>query len=193
MVQITIDPELKTICPQAVLGLLECDVRVGQADEEFLRLMDEKIAELAETELSQANKREQIQLTRKGYKALGKDPNRYRCSAEAMCRRIAKERGLEPLAELILLQMTKEPVEKLARAYVSEEKGVADIKEAIAGARDILAEQISDNAQYRTYIRKATMDQGMIRSGAKDGEAQSVYEMYYDYEEPVKQIGRAHV
>lgn len=94
MVQITIDPELKTICPQAVLGLLECDVRVGQADEEFLRLMDEKIAELAETELSQANKREQIQLTRKGYKALGKDPNRYRCSAEAMCRRIAKEREL---------------------------------------------------------------------------------------------------
>ena len=84
MVQITIDPELKTICPQAVLGLLECDVRVGQADEEFLRLMDEKIAELAETELSQANKREQIQLTRKGYKALGKDPNRYRCSAEAI-------------------------------------------------------------------------------------------------------------
>ena len=63
---------------------------------------------------------------------------------------------------------------------------MADIKEAIAGARDILAEQISDNAQYRTYIRKATMDQGMIRSGAKDGEAQSVYEMYYDYEEPVK-------
>ncbi len=94
MVQIMIAPELKTICPQAVLGLLECDVRVGQADEEFLRLMDEKITELAETELSQANKREQIQMTRKGYKALGKDPNRYRCSAEAMCRRIAKERGL---------------------------------------------------------------------------------------------------
>lgn len=94
MIQITIDPELKTLCPQAVLGLLECDVRVGQSDAEFLRLMDGKIAELAETELSQANKREQIQLTRKGYKALGKDPNRYRCSAEAMCRRIAKERGL---------------------------------------------------------------------------------------------------
>lgn len=94
MVRVTINSELKTFCPQAVLGLLECRVKVGQADKEFLQMMDEKIAELAETELSQANKREQIQMTRKGYKALGKDPNRYRCSAEAMCRRIAKERGL---------------------------------------------------------------------------------------------------
>lgn len=94
MVQAAIDSELKALCPEAALGLLECDVQVRQADAEFMRLMDGKIAELAETELSQANKREQIQLTRKGYKALGKDPNRYRCSAEAMCRRIAKERGL---------------------------------------------------------------------------------------------------
>lgn len=94
MVQAAIDSELKSLCPGAALGLLECDVQVGQADAGFARLMDKKIAELAETELSQANKREQIQLTRKGYKMLGKDPNRYRCSAEAMCRRIAKERGL---------------------------------------------------------------------------------------------------
>lgn len=94
MVQITIDPELKALCPQAVLGLLECKVRVEPSTPEFLRLMDEKIAELAEVELSQANKREPIQATRRAYKALGKDPNRYRCSVEAMCRRISKERGL---------------------------------------------------------------------------------------------------
>lgn len=94
MVQVTIAPELKALCPDAVLGLLECRVKVEQADAEFAALLNAKIAELAETELSQANKREQIQLTRKAYKVLGKDPNRYRCSAEAMCRRIAKERGL---------------------------------------------------------------------------------------------------
>ena len=99
---------------------------------------------------------------------------------------IAKEKGLEPLADLIWLQQIKEPVEGLARAYVSEEKQVASEAEAVAGARDILAERISDQADYRSYIRKITMDRGMIASSAKDGEIQSVYEMYYQYEELIK-------
>ncbi|MCI5480633.1 MAG: RNA-binding transcriptional accessory protein [Lachnospiraceae bacterium] len=97
----------------------------------------------------------------------------------------AKERGLEPLADLILLQMTKEPLLKEAKAYVSEEKGVADEKEALAGAKDILAESISDVADYRMQIRKMTFRDGKILSSAKNKEQSSVYEMYYDFEEPL--------
>ncbi|MCI8983237.1 MAG: RNA-binding transcriptional accessory protein [Hungatella sp.] len=99
---------------------------------------------------------------------------------------IAQEKGLEPLANLISLQMTNEPLEKAAQAYVSEEKGVASAGEAIAGAGDILAERISDEAKYRTYIRNITMEEGTIQSAAKDEKAESVYEMYYNYEEPIK-------
>ena len=99
---------------------------------------------------------------------------------------IARDKGLEPLADLISMQMTGEPVEKAAAGFVSEEKGVATVQEAIQGARDILAERISDNAAFRTYIRNITMNKGAIQSSAKDEKAQSVYEMYYNYEEPVK-------
>ena len=101
---------------------------------------------------------------------------------------IAKEKGLEPLANVISLQMIKEPLEQIAKDYVSEEKGVATVKDAIAGAKDILAETVSDNAEYRTYIRKATMEQGMLSSSAKDETFSSVYEMYYNHEEPVKKV-----
>lgn len=94
MVYVTIDKELKECCPAAVLGLVQCKVEVAPDPAEFLALLNDKIAELSEVELSQANKREEIQSTRKAYKALGKEPNRYRSSAEAMCRRISKERGL---------------------------------------------------------------------------------------------------
>ena len=99
---------------------------------------------------------------------------------------IAKEKGLEPLADLISLQLLKEPLEKTAEAYISEEKGVASVKEAIDGARDILAERISEEASYRDYIRRLTAEEGMITSEAKDESAESVYEMYYHFEEPVK-------
>ena len=99
---------------------------------------------------------------------------------------VAKEKGLEPLADLILLQMTKKPLEKEAEAYVSEEKGVKTVKEAIDGAKDILAERISEDAKYRTYIRKTTFEEGTIVSEAKDDKAESVYEMYYHHEEPIK-------
>lgn len=94
MISVCIDPSIKERCPDAVLGLLQCHVQVKKDDASFLELLNAKIAELSEVELSQANKRDYIQSTRKAYKALGKDPNRYRCSSEAMCRRIAKERGL---------------------------------------------------------------------------------------------------
>ena len=99
---------------------------------------------------------------------------------------IAKEKGLEGLADVLRLQMTKKPLAEEATAYISEEKGVLIAEDAIAGAGDILAEAISDEADYRSYIRKATFDEGQLLSEAKDEKAQTVYEMYYHYEEPVK-------
>lgn len=101
---------------------------------------------------------------------------------------VAKEKGLEPLANLILLQTADQPLEEYAKAYLSEEKEVQTVEEAIAGAKDILAESISDQADYRTYIRKVTMEEGKVISAAKDEKAESVYEMYYQFEEPVKKL-----
>ena len=96
---------------------------------------------------------------------------------------IAQEKGLEPLAELILAQETDVPLTESAAAYISEEKEVKTAEEAIAGALDIIAEKISDEAEYRAYIREATMEEGSISSSAKDEEAESVYEMYYNFSE----------
>lgn len=101
---------------------------------------------------------------------------------------IAKERGLEPLANTILLQMTDKPLEMEAAIYISDEKGVPDAAAAIDGAKDIIAESISDEADYRTYIRKLTFKEGKLISKAKDEKAQTVYEMYYNYEEPVAKM-----
>ena len=101
---------------------------------------------------------------------------------------IARQKGLEGLAMIISLQRTNRSIEEEALNFVSEEKGVADVKEAISGALDIIAENISDDAQYRTYIRKLSMKEGLISSQAKDKTAESVYEMYYDFEEPVSKI-----
>ena len=99
---------------------------------------------------------------------------------------MAKEKGLEGLADLIRLQLTKKPLEEEAKAYLSEERGVLTVEEAIAGAGDILAEAVSDEADYRAYIRKITFEEGQLCSEAKNEKAESVYEMYYHYEEPVK-------
>ena len=101
---------------------------------------------------------------------------------------IAKERGLEPLAALISLQMTKKPLEEEAAAFVSAEKEVNTPQEAIAGACDIIAETIADDAGYRSRIREMTMKKGVLSSTAKDESQQSVYEMYYAFEEPVSKI-----
>ncbi|MCI6498232.1 MAG: RNA-binding transcriptional accessory protein [Lachnospiraceae bacterium] len=98
---------------------------------------------------------------------------------------IAKEKGLEPLAAYISLQMAKEPIEETAKEYISEEKEVLTAQDAIAGACDIIAETISDDADYRTYIRNQAFKEGMITSSAKDEEAESVYEMYYNYTEKI--------
>ena len=101
---------------------------------------------------------------------------------------IAKEKGLEPLANIIMLQMTGEPVVKTAEEYVSEEKDVKTPEDAVAGAKDIIAESISDNADYRTRIRELTFKEGVLTSAAKDAEAKTVYEMYYNFSEPAAKM-----
>lgn len=98
---------------------------------------------------------------------------------------IAKEKGLEGLANIIYLQMTSNTIEDEAKAFLSEEKEVTTVEDAIAGALDIIAENISDVAEYRTYIRDITVKEGSIITLAKDAEAKSVYEMYYDFQEPI--------
>ncbi|NMB44770.1 MAG: RNA-binding transcriptional accessory protein [Clostridiales bacterium] len=101
---------------------------------------------------------------------------------------IAKEKGLEPLANIIMLQMTELPIEEEASVFIDQEKGVSSEEEAISGALDIMAENISDEANYRKYIRNITFNEGLIVSTVKDEETESVYEMYYDYSEKIKEI-----
>ncbi len=101
---------------------------------------------------------------------------------------IAKEKGLEPLAMTIRLQKLDHSLEEEAAKYVNSEKEVETIQDAIAGAADIIAESISDEADYRIWIRKQTLQKGVITSVAKDPETESVYEMYYEFEEPVRKL-----
>lgn len=101
---------------------------------------------------------------------------------------IAKEKGLEPLADLILEQTVTGPIEKIAGDYISEEKEVDSAEDAVSGAKDIIAEIISDNADYRMYIRNITMQEGFLISNAKDEKAKSVYEMYYEFQEKLDKI-----
>ena len=101
---------------------------------------------------------------------------------------MAKEKGLEGLANMILLQMTTTPLETEAESYLSEEKGVKNVQEAIAGAMDIIAESISDEADYRTWIRNKTLKEGEITSEAKDEKEQSVYETYYHFSQPINKM-----
>ena len=101
---------------------------------------------------------------------------------------VAKEKGLEPLADYILEMNATEPVNVKASEFINEEKEVKTAEEALQGAMDIIAESISDNADHRTYIRNITFEEGLLKSTAKDEKAESVYEMYYDYEEPLKKV-----
>ncbi len=101
---------------------------------------------------------------------------------------IAKEKGLEPLANIIMLQMLKTPLAEEAAKYINEEKEVLTVEDAVAGAKDIIAETISDDADYRTKIRDLTMKKGRLISNAKDKEAESVYEMYYEYDEALTKV-----
>ncbi len=171
----------------------------GSLNDEVLRTLDERLRYLRNLEERQeqviATIREQEKLTPEleqqilEAKTLVAVEDLYRPYRPKRRTRatIAKEKGLEPLADLLCAQQAAGPLEEIAAAYVDEEKGVESAAAAIQGAKDILAERISDDARYRTYIRKITMEEGTIRSEAKDEQAKTVYEMYYHYEAPVAQ------
>lgn len=101
---------------------------------------------------------------------------------------IAKEKGLEPLAETLMQQQLTTPLLEEAAKYINPEKEVKTAEEALAGAKDILAEAVSDNADYRTRIRELTMKEGRLLSNAKDSEIESVYEMYYEFDEALSKV-----
>ena len=172
----------------------------GALNDEQLRTLDERLKYLRNLE----EKKEQVLATIEEQGKLTEELKAQILAAETLVvvedlyrpyrpkRRtraiIAREKGLEGLANIISLQMTEKTLEEEAEAYVSAEKGVETVKDAIAGAMDIIAENISDEADYRIRIRKMTFDAGRITSVAKDPEAKTVYEMYYQFEEPVKKI-----
>ena len=172
----------------------------GALNDEQLRTLDERLKYLRNLE----EKKEQVLATIEEQGKLTEELKSQILAAETLVvvedlyrpyrpkRRtraiIAREKGLEGLANIISLQMTNQPLEVEAEKYISEEKGVETVKDAIAGAMDIIAETISDEADYRIRIRKMTYEQGRITSVAKDPEAKTVYEMYYNFEEPVKKI-----
>ena len=170
----------------------------GSLNDEVLRALDERLRYLRSLEEKKEQVigtiREQGKLTeelerqiREAATMVAVDdlyrPYRPKRPTRAM---IAREKGLEPLAERIAAQELGRPALEEAADFVSEERGVADAAEALAGAMDILAEQISDNAVYRTYIRRITTDQGQLQAAAKDAAKPSVYETYYQYQEPVR-------
>lgn len=101
---------------------------------------------------------------------------------------IAKEKGLEPLANLIMMQGSQLQLEKEAMAFVSSDSGVNSVEEAIAGAQDIIAECIADQAEYRKYIRDYTVKEGVLVSSTKDETQESVYEMYYNFQEKISKL-----
>ena len=172
----------------------------GSLNDEILRNLNERLTYLRNLE----EKKEQVIATIKEQEKLTPElekkiqeaktlvavedlyrPYRPKRRTRAM---IAKEKGLDPLAQDILLQEMEKPVEEIASNYLSEEKGVTTVEEAIVGALDIIAETISDEADYRTYIRNLTIEEGKIVSEAKNKEESSVYEMYYEYEEAIKRV-----
>lgn len=172
----------------------------GSLNDEQLRTLDERLKYLRNLE----EKKEQVLATIEEQGKLTEELKAQILAAETLVvvedlyrpfrpkRRtramIAREKGLEGLANIISLQMTDKTLEVEAEQYLSAEKGVETVKDAIAGAKDIIAESISDEAEYRIRIRKMTFDNGRITSVAKDPEAKTVYEMYYNFEEPVKKI-----
>ncbi|WP_434310841.1 Tex family protein [Hominifimenecus sp. rT4P-3] len=172
----------------------------GSLNDEILRQLDERLRYLRNLE----EKKEQVLATIEEQGALTEELKAQILAAATLVavedlyrpyrpkRRtratIAKERGLEPLAEILWAQETERSMEQEALPYVNPEKEVADVQEALAGACDILAERISDSAEYRTYIRAVTVRSGILRSEAKDPETSTVYDQYYQYEEPVPKL-----
>lgn len=156
----------------------------------YLRNLDEKRENIKETIESQGKLTEEITNALTKAKTLTELEDIYRPFKQKRRTRAtkAKEKGLEPLAVIIWEQDLKEDISNLTKQYVDEEKDVITEKEALEGAMDIIAEIISDSAEIRNKVRKYTIDRGFLVSKASDEKIESVYEMYYNFSEPIKKI-----
>ena len=157
---------------------------------QYLRTLQEKKEQITESIKEQGKLTEEIQKQLVQATTLVELEDIYRPFRPKRRTRatIAKEKGLEPLAQILWTQKKVEDIVALAQEYVNSEKEVMNSEEALQGAQDILAEQISDEPLYRQYIRKLTFQEGTIATRVKDDTISSVYEMYYDYEEAIKKI-----
>lgn len=175
---------------EATGGLNDEILRVLHERLTYLRNLEERKASVLNSIEEQGKLTEELQAQIENAMTLVAVEDLYRPYKQKKRTRatIAKEKGLQPFADLILLQETNQDLMEAAQDFLSEEKGVLTAEDAIAGAMDILAEFISDQADYRTYIRNLTWKEGKIISSAKDPEAKSVYEMYYDYEETIAKV-----
>jgi uncharacterized protein len=148
--------------------------------EEVIRLIDEqgKLTEELKNEILAAEIIQRVEDLYRPYK-----PKRRTRAT------VAKEKGLEPLADIVIKQeVVNGTIEELAKPFINEEAEVNTYEDAFQGAKDIIAEIISDNAEYRERIRKVYFDKGIVKTEAVDEEEKTVYEMYYDYSEPVNKI-----
>lgn len=172
----------------------------GSLDDQLLRTLSERLTYLRNLE----EKREQVKNTITEQGNMTEELEQKLFLAETMTeiediyrpfrpkRRtratIAKEKGLEPLAEFIWLQMITDTLENIAKDFIDAQKGVETVEQALSGAKDIIAERISDDADLRKMLRTETIKNGFLTAKATDETVESVYEMYYDFKEPVKKV-----
>ena len=156
----------------------------------YLRNLEERKQEIVNSIEEQGKLTEEIKNAVNEAKTLAEAEDIYRPFKQKKKTRatIAKAKGLEPLSQIIYMQEEKNDINEIAKEYISEENGVLSEEEAIQGALDIIAENISDNADYRKYIKKQCYFEGTIETKAAKEETESNYEMYYDYSEPIKKI-----
>ena len=156
----------------------------------YLRNLEEKREQVKNTITEQGNMTEELEQKLALAETMTEIEDIYRPFRPKRRTRatIAKEKGLEPLADFILLQLLPDGIENIAKDFINAEKGVATIEEALAGAKDILAERISDDADLRKMLRTETIKNGYLTAKASDENIESVYEMYYDFKEPIKKV-----
>ena len=175
---------------EATGGLSDEQLRTLGERLNYLRNLEERKAEVVKLIDGQGKLTEEIVKDLENAVTLADVEDIYRPYKQKKRTRatIAKEKGLEELANIIFDQENKEPIEEIAKNYIDEEKGVASTEEAINGALDIIAENISDNAEYRKVIKKICYREGIIVTKATNPEEKSSYEMYYDFSEKVNRI-----
>ncbi len=172
----------------------------GSLDDQLLRTLSERLAYLRNLE----DKRTQVKNTITEQGNMTEELEQKLSLAETMTeiediyrpfrpkRRtratIAKEKGLEPFADLIWLQIVPDNIENMAKDFIDTEKGVETIDDAVSGAKDIIAERISDDADLRKMLRTETIKNGYLTAKASNENTESVYEMYYDFKEPIKKV-----